>query len=313
MRRNITGRGWRAIGECAGRADGGAGTKTAISSAVNPRASWSGLESVIHGSDLAVRGRACDAVRHARRPVLPALPPRRAGDRAAVLRPRRPSRPLRRLCAFLRAAASSPGWLHRSSLVDYKLFAFTAFFFASGIGSYFVTSEGAQFAMQWTLSTIAGPTPVADHVNPLVAVPMAVAYVLLYDLGYWLAHFMMHRSPILWEFHKVHHSAEVLTPFTEYRQHPVELVLFPVFIGIGTGCVYAVAEHVFGMQAQGLSLFSINALMLAFMLTFLHLRHSQLWIPARGWLGRIVQSPAHHQIHHSTDPKHFDKNLGLCL
>jgi sterol desaturase/sphingolipid hydroxylase (fatty acid hydroxylase superfamily) len=72
-------------------------------------------------------------------------------------------------------------------------------------------------------------------------------------------------------------------------------------------------SQLFGWQAQHLSLFWTNALMLAFIYTFLHLRHSQLWIPARGWLGRIVQSPAHHQIHHSTDPKHFDKNLGLCL
>jgi len=27
----------------------------------------------------------------------------------------------------------------------------------------------------------------------------------------------------------------------------------------------------------------------------------------------VLQSPAHHQIHHSTDPKHFNKNLGLGL
>jgi sterol desaturase/sphingolipid hydroxylase (fatty acid hydroxylase superfamily) len=26
-----------------------------------------------------------------------------------------------------------------------------------------------------------------------------------------------------------------------------------------------------------------------------------------------VHSPAHHQIHHSTDPRHFDRNLGYAL
>ena len=34
---------------------------------------------------------------------------------------------------------------------------------------------------------------------------------------------------------------------------------------------------------------------------------------APGVLAYILQSPAHHQIHHSTDPRHFDKNLGYCL
>ena len=49
----------------------------------------------------------------------------------------------------------------------------------------------------------------------------------------------MHRVPALWEFHKVHHSAEVLTPLTEWRQHPLELMLFPVVIGAATAVVRA--------------------------------------------------------------------------
>jgi sterol desaturase/sphingolipid hydroxylase (fatty acid hydroxylase superfamily) len=44
-----------------------------------------------------------------------------------------------------------------------------------------------------------------------------------------------------------------------------------------------------------------------------HLQHSHLWIAVTGPLGRVVISPAHHQIHHSTNPKHFNKNFGSCL
>jgi len=29
----------------------------------------------------------------------------------------------------------------------------------------------------------------------------------------------MHQVPVLWAIHKVHHSAEVLTPLTRYREH----------------------------------------------------------------------------------------------
>jgi len=32
--------------------------------------------------------------------------------------------------------------------------------------------------------------------------------------------------PFLWEFHKVHHSANVLTPITAFRVHPVDTWLF---------------------------------------------------------------------------------------
>nr|WP_216092588.1 sterol desaturase family protein [Candidatus Marithrix sp. Canyon 246] len=37
------------------------------------------------------------------------------------------------------------------------------------------------------------------------------------DLTRYLLHRLLHSIPILWEFHKVHHSAKVLNPFTFYR------------------------------------------------------------------------------------------------
>lgn len=232
---------------------------------------------------------------------------------ACVYIARRPSRPLRRLRALIRAAFAGKIWTHRSSVVDYKLFLFASLFYASGIGGFFGTSEAVNAGVRSLLGAVFGPPQAGDGASVMTTAILAVMLVLFYDLGYWFAHWLMHRVPLLWEFHKVHHSAEVLTPMTEYRQHPVELLWFPVFAGMGTGFVYALADYLFGKGAQPLSLVWVNSLMFAFIATFLHLRHTQLWIPARGWFGRIVQSPAHHQIHHSTDPKHFDKNLGFCL
>src|ERR1039458_8498353 len=45
---------------------------------------------------------------------------------------------------------------------------------------------------------------------------------------------LFHAIPALWEFHKVHHSAEVLTPLTEMRTHPVEIIAFMNIIGLFT-------------------------------------------------------------------------------
>ena len=54
-------------------------------------------------------------------------------------------------------------------------------------------------------------------------------------------------------------------------------------------------------------------MLVAFIHLYVHLQHTHVWIVFRGALGRVFLSPAHHQIHHSTDPAHFNKNLGSCL
>ena len=52
---------------------------------------------------------------------------------------------------------------------------------------------------------------------------------------------------------------------------------------------------------------------MAFDFVTVHLQHSHVWIATTGLLGRVILSPAHHQIHHSDNPIHFDKNFGSCL
>ena len=54
------------------------------------------------------------------------------------------------------------------------------------------------------------------------AVVMTLVLFAAYEFGYWLDHYFSHNIPFLWEFHKVHHTAEVLTPITNFRVHPVD-------------------------------------------------------------------------------------------
>jgi sterol desaturase/sphingolipid hydroxylase (fatty acid hydroxylase superfamily) len=56
-----------------------------------------------------------------------------------------------------------------------------------------------------------------------------------------------------------------------------------------------------------------NIILVLFIHACVHLQHSHMWIAFRGVLGRIFVSPAHHQVHHSANPKHFNKNFGSCL
>ena len=44
-----------------------------------------------------------------------------------------------------------------------------------------------------------------------------------------------------------------------------------------------------------------------------NLRHSHVWITYGRIMERLLISPAQHQIHHSKNKVHFDRNFGVVL
>jgi sterol desaturase/sphingolipid hydroxylase (fatty acid hydroxylase superfamily) len=225
----------------------------------------------------------------------------------AVRRRRFSFRQIRHL-AWPRRLLQSP-----STLLDAKLFLFGSYYmlaqFALVGGLTLLSVNGTVAALDYAL----GPRP--DPIGPsyLVTGATMLLVFLAVELGYWFSHWLMHTIPALWEFHKVHHSAQVLTPLTELRQHPLELMLFPILIGAASSLAQGPMVWYFGASAQALSPVSANWVSMFFWFTTVHLRHTELPIYATGLLGRMIQTPGHHQVHHSTDPRHFNKNLGYCL
>ena len=61
--------------------------------------------------------------------------------------------------------------------------------------------------------------------------------VIVDDFNRFISHYALHRIPELWEFHKVHHSAEVLNFTTADRVHPFEVVFSGLVNGITIGVV----------------------------------------------------------------------------
>jgi sterol desaturase/sphingolipid hydroxylase (fatty acid hydroxylase superfamily) len=214
---------------------------------------------------------------------------------------------------FVRAMFAKRIWLHPSSLLDMRYWVLNAFVFASGYG---LLAVGALFMRDVTLSGmqhafgVHQPLPIPIGV---VLVISTLAELLAYELAYFAGHYAFHRVPWLWPFHKVHHSAEVMTTFTELRQHPVEIMAFVNLIALSTGITFGVMNYAFGPGTGHLTLLNSNIVLMIFLLTWGHLRHSHLWITFPGLAGKIFQSPAHHQLHHSVDPAHYDKNLGFAL
>lgn len=156
----------------------------------------------------------------------------------------------------------------------------------------------------------AGPATLPEvAVRSLVTVTLFLAY----ELGYWIDHYLSHRLPILWEFHKVHHSANVLTPLTVWRVHPIDSLVFYNILAIVIGLANGVVVYAVGAGRESYMIAGNNLLLVVFIHAYIHLQHSQLWIAFRGLAGRIFMSPAHHQIHHSMNPRHFNSNFGASL
>ena len=203
--------------------------------------------------------------------------------------------------------------LHRSALLDYRYYFINGALRALVYGWLIVGGEVWSRLTLACLVGIFGEHPVDATASYAVAALTTLIFVVAFDLGYWVSHWLLHKSALLWEFHKVHHSAEVLNPFTAYRSHPVEDLLSFNFISIATGSSYGGLVYIFGTNAQPFTLLQMNVVMLMYFLTIFHLRHTHVWLPVRGALAYVIQSPAHHQIHHSVEAQHVGKNLGFCL
>jgi len=136
---------------------------------------------------------------------------------------------------------------------------------------------------------------------------------LAHEFAYWLDHWLMHRIPLLWRFHKVHHQAESLSLLTNSRVHPVETILFFNLQALVLGLTGAALEQLLGAGVSPWSLGGTNLLIMLAAILVTHLQHSHLWVRFGPRWGRVLLGPAHHQIHHSADPAHFDRNLGSSL
>ena len=229
-----------------------------------------------------------------------------------AIRLRRRSRPIR-LRVIVRALFPHRILRHASTGIDFSYLIFNVFVFGLmfgwGLLSFRTVSHGTA-----GLLTLAFGAPAATELPELATrALLTVVLFLAYEFGYWLHHYLCHRVPFLWEFHKVHHTANVLTPMTVFRVHPVDTWLFVNMLAIAVGFANGVAAYALGVSSQPFALSGTNLILAVFIHLYIHFQHSHLWIAFRGRTGRVLLSPAHHQVHHSTNPVHFNKNLGSCL
>ena len=217
------------------------------------------------------------------------------------------------LRGFIRSTFLRRILFHPSSLIDMRFWALNTLLFASAYGLLILTMGFWRDATVHVLVGAFGAHEPTHWPTWAVLLLATIAQLLAFEFGYWFGHYLFHVVPSLWEFHKVHHSAEVMTTFTEMRQHPVELIALTNAEALCTGLVFGAMTYAFGPGVRPFTLLNANIALMIFLMTVGHLRHSHMWIPFKGFLGKLLQSPAHHQIHHSDDPRHYNMNLGFSL
>lgn len=200
-------------------------------------------------------------------------------------------------------------WWHPSARLDYRFYLINAVLFPILLGPLLF---GENAIAKW-LDGLTGLMPVATG-DVSASITTKVAYTLLffiaYDFGRFVAHCLLHDIPVLWEFHKVHHSAEVLTPMTSFRAHPIDLAVMAWGSALTTGIM---AWLFYRFVDNNVGVYMFLGLHVLFWVGNLvgNLRHWQVWLSYGDKLNYWLISPAHHQLHHSAEPQHRGCNRGF--
>jgi sterol desaturase/sphingolipid hydroxylase (fatty acid hydroxylase superfamily) len=111
----------------------------------------------------------------------------------------------------------------------------------------------------------------------------------------------MHKIPLFWRLHRVHHTDDFFDISTTVRFHPVEfLVSVPVILALIVGIgIPPLAVIIYELFDVAMAVWS----------------HSNVRLPR--WLDRtiglILVTPDMHRVHHSTYQPETDSNYGATL
>ena len=163
-------------------------------------------------------------------------------------------------------------------------------------------------SVSWLDAGILDNTPVV-----LIVSLFTIFHFILEDFSKYIVHRLMHKWPVLWALHKVHHSATCLTPMTVFRTHPLEGVIFSIRGSLTQAISISLFVFFFGSNVDIATILGANIFIFAFNVAGSNLRHSHIDISYWKWLERLIISPAQHQVHHSALKQHHDKNFGASL
>ena len=138
------------------------------------------------------------------------------------------------------------------------------------------------------------------HIDLIASLPVSmqvVTVIVISDFLGWFDHWVRHKIPFLWEFHKIHHSPRELNFFTNQRAHPMDKIaivtvtipflLLDLDIAVTTFIGWTLFKEI-----------------------HLYMIHGNIRTNF-GPLRYILTTPQSHRIHHSIEPEHRDMNFAV--
>ena len=139
------------------------------------------------------------------------------------------------------------------------------------------------------------------YLHALISIEQGVLYwlmlVILEDFLYYWLHRFDHEIRFFWAIHVTHHSSQKLNFTVGFRSSVFQpLYRFIYFIPLALlGCKPLDIAFVYSAtQIWGIFV------------------HTEL-IKKMGWLEYFMVTPSHHRVHHGSNPKYLDKNMGMFL
>jgi sterol desaturase/sphingolipid hydroxylase (fatty acid hydroxylase superfamily) len=205
-------------------------------------------------------------------------------------------------------------FLHASALLDYRFVLVNYYVITLLVAAMFLSATTTSGWILALINAALGPNPAPATPGLAAGIMFTIVVFVTIDFANFLGHWLQHKVPLLWEFHKIHHSAEVLTPITALRVHPVSEIFSTQLIALCVGVVNGGFLYVYHGPVAEVTLYGVNALdFLYYSIGAYHLSHSHVWLMFPRGVREIFYSPALHLIHHSVDLKHRDKNFAFTF
>lgn len=139
------------------------------------------------------------------------------------------------------------------------------------------------------------------HYLKFEGIDSLVAGVFVLDFMIYLQHVVMHKTPILWRLHRLHHADLDYDVTTGIRFHPIEIILsllYKMSIILIFG-IDPVSVVIFEVILNGMAMFN----------------HANFKLPL--FLDRVLRlvviTPDVHRIHHSSIQAETDSNYGFNI
>ena len=135
---------------------------------------------------------------------------------------------------------------------------------------------------------------------PPSALPIAIGMFLV-DLCLYVLHVTMHKVPVLWRVHRMHHADTELDASSGLRAHPLELMFLLA--------MSAMILPLLGVSMTSYVLYSTLAV------SWFSLNHSNVQFP--NWFERganlLMSTPNWHRVHHSSYQPETDSHYGCVF